>query len=130
MLSFISWQQFIIFLLVANAIYYLFIWIFYYKAKLPLLSGIAHFSQLSLPGEDMPDEVLTTAQHVILELRPLFPGKENRNELILALQLRLKKYSGWEEPGFRDLVNQFIASESESICSIRLRDDDLRALWK
>jgi hypothetical protein len=84
----------------------------------------------NVQGEDAPDEMMTTAQQVIGELRPLFDGRENKNELILAIRLQLKKYIDWEEPGFRDLINQFVASESETICSIRLSEDDLRALWK
>jgi hypothetical protein len=129
MFSTISWQQYCIFLLIANAIYYLFIWIVFYEAKLPVLSGVVNFRKMSLHGEDQPDEIMTTAQHVIAELRPLFNGKTNKNELLFALKAPLKKYADWEESGFRDLINQFVAAESETICSIRLRDDDLRALW-
>ncbi len=89
-----------------------------------------------LPGlsnrhaEDGPDEVITTAQHVIDELRPLFVHDANKNELLYSLQLRLSKYNQWNEQGFRDTITQFILSESQRKCSIRLGEEDQRALWK
>lgn len=130
MLQNISWSQYITTLLVATIIYYLFIWIVIFKARIPALSRIGSVGPLSIHAEDQPDEMMTTAQHVITEIRPLFRNKTNKNELSLALSQAIHKYSDWEEPGFRELINQFIASESESTCSIRLGDDELRALWK
>lgn len=129
MLQSVSWQQYILFLLLVTAIYYLFIWMVYFKAKLPSFSATGNFSRFSTHGEDEPDEVLSTAQYVTDELRPVFAGKQNKSELILALQLHLKKYNQWDEPGFRETINAFIASESESICSIRLGEEDQRAVW-
>lgn len=129
MLQSISWQQYILFLLLATAIYYLFIWVIYFKAKLPSFSTAGNFNVLSQHGEDEPDETLSTAQHVIDELRPVFAGRTNKNELVLALQLHLKKYNQWDEPGFRETINEFIADQSESICSIRLGEEDQRAVW-
>jgi len=128
MFSNISWQQYCIFLIAANAIYYLGLWIFY-GAKFPVLSGVGRIQQFSVHHEDEPDEVITTAQHVMDELRPLFEGRSNKNELILALQLHLHKYNQWEEPGFRDTVNEFIIREGQSKCSIRLSEEDQRVLW-
>lgn len=129
MLSFISWQQYFVFLLIANTFYYLFIWIVIFKAKLPVLSGVSNLRPESLHGEDSPDEMIATAQHVMDEIRPLFGNVSNKNELILALQLRLEKYSEWGEPGFRETINRFIVSECQSKCSIRLSEEDQRALW-
>jgi hypothetical protein len=127
MLSNISWQQYCFFLLIANCIYYLSLWIFY-GAKLPVFAS--GYRVPSLHAEDQPDEVMTTAQHVIDELRPLFAGRENKNELLFALRNSLQKYNQWDEPGFRETIDEFINRESRSICSIRLGDDDFRVLWK
>ncbi len=129
MLSSISWQQYILFLIIAIIIYYLAIWIIYYKAKLPSFSGIKNFRRISLRGEDAPDEVMTTTQHIMDEIRAVFDGRQNKNELILALQLKLKRYSQRDEPGFRDTINEFIVYESQSKCSIRLGEEDQRVLW-
>jgi hypothetical protein len=128
MLSSISWQQYFVFIIIANFVYYLFVWIVYYKAKIPSL--ITHPRTFSRYGEDQPDEVLTTAQHIMDEIRPVFIGRRNGNELVIALQQHLKKYNQWNEPGFRDTINEFIAYESELKCSIHLSERDLGEVWK
>ena len=128
MLNSVSWQQYLFFLLFAVIIYYLFVWIVFYKAKLSFFSGILNIRKFS-HGEDEPDEVITTAQHIMDEIRPVFDAHQNKNELILALQLKLKKYNQWDEPGFRDTINDFIVYESQSKCSILPGEDDLRAVW-
>ncbi len=124
----ISWSQYITTLLVATVIYYLLIWIVVFKAR--LMPALSNLRSVSLHGEDAPDEMLSTAQHAIDEIRPLFPNVNNKNELLLALRLRLEKYAQWQEPGFRETIIQFILHECQSKCSIRLSEDDLGALWK
>jgi len=130
MLSSISWQQYCTVLIVATSLYYLFIWIAFYGMKLSFLSRVGKMQVPSFHAEDQPDEVITTAQHVIDELRPLFAERSNKNELILSLQLSLKKYNQWEEPGFQDTINEFIIREGQSKCSIYLSEEDLRVCWK
>lgn len=130
MLQNISWSQYFTILLVATTLYYLFIWIVLFNACIPLLSWIGSVGPMSLHGEDAPDEMISTAQHVMDEIRPLFTNTHNKNELILALRLRLSTYAQWEEPGFRETILQFIQRESQSKRSIRLSEDDISALWK
>ena len=133
MLQSISWSHYTSFLLVATIFYYLFIWLVIYKARIPVLSRIGSIGSVglvSLHGEDGPDEMISTAQHVMDELRPLFRPGTSKNELVFSLQQYLKKYNQWEEPGFRETVNSFILGAFQTICSIRLSEDDLSALWK
>lgn len=130
MLQNISWQQYFVTIIIATLLYYLFVWIVFFKAKLALLPGISSIRQFHSPGEDHPDEMLSTAQHIMDEIRPLFDGRTNKNELVYALQNKLKKYNQWDEPGFRETINEFIASQSESKCSIRLGEEDQRVLWQ
>ncbi len=129
MLRSISWQQYILFLVIATVVYYLLVWVIYFKATIPSLSGKGNYENHSFHGEDQPDEMMSTAQHIIEEINPVFNNRHNKNELILALQLQLKKYNQWDEPDFRETVNGFIAAESKTKCSIHLSDDDLRVLW-
>lgn len=129
MLSSISWQQYFLFIAFASLLYYVFVWVVYFKAKLPSLS-MGSFNGILRNGEDQPDEVLSTSQHVIDELRPVFTRKENKNELVFALQGQLRKYNQWDEPDFRETINAFIAQESKTTCSIHLGEEDLRAVWK
>ena len=129
MLQSITWPQYFIYLFVAVLAYYLFIWLVFFKAKLSFLTNINGLRPFSVHAEDQPDEVMATAQHIIDEIRPLFNGRHNKNELILALQMKLRKYNDWNEPGFRDTISEFIQSECQTKCSIRLSEDDQRALW-
>lgn len=129
MLTFISWQQYFVCILIATLLYYIFVWIVFFKAKLSFLPGLSNLRRFSVHGEDHPDEMLTTAQHIIDEIKPVFKGRRNTNELVIALQQHLKKYNQWDQPGFRDTINEFISSQSESICSIHLSERDLGDVW-
>jgi len=126
MLSHISWQQYFVFILVAISLYYLAVWIFVLKMKLPSFI----FLQNKKPDTEQGNaEVNSTVLHVIDELAPVFMPGITRPELLLVLQLKLKKYSQWEEPGFRDSLNQYIAQSSLTKCSIHLSEEDQRVLW-
>ena len=92
MLQSVSWSQYITILLVSTIFYYLFIWVVFFKAKFSFIPSLSNL-QSSVHGEDSPDEVLSTAQHVMDELRPLFKAGVNKNELLFALQQQLSKYN-------------------------------------
>jgi hypothetical protein len=129
MLQFITWSEYCLYLLIATIAYYLFVWIVFFKAKLSPLPGLASIHPFSMHGEDAPDEVMSTAQHIIDELRPLFQQRTNKNELLYSLQSKLKKYSQWDEPGFRETIEKFISTESQSKCSIHLGEEETRRVW-
>ncbi|MBS1737509.1 MAG: hypothetical protein JSS98_13005 [Bacteroidetes bacterium] len=122
----ISWGQYLLLLLIVVIAYYLFVWVVYFKAKLPIFSGIGKGSGLS---EDQSGKVESNSQLIIREIKPAFRGRENKNELIYSLQGKLKRYNQWDEPGFRETINDFIIKESEEECSIHLSEEDLRVLW-
>lgn len=125
----ISWQQYLSFLVIILFVYYLFIWIVYYKGKLPSFVRVRNAKKSSFMGEDQPDEAMSNSQHVIDEIKNIFPGRQNKNELLYSLQSKLKKYIHWDETGFREIINEFILSESKRQCSIHLSEEDLRVLW-
>ena len=129
MLQFISWKQYFTCLLIFTILFYLFVWIFFYQAKLSVLPWLRNRRTISLPGEDQPDELLSTTQQILDEIKPVFTKQYTKNELLLALQVKLKRYSEWDEPGFRDTINEFISAQSQSKCSIRLSEEDKRAIW-
>jgi hypothetical protein len=129
MFNAVSWSQYFLFLLLATLLYYLFIWIVVFKCTIPSLRLLPALQSPTLYGEDAPDEMLVTAQQLMDELRPVFAGRSNQQELLLALQLILKRYPSPDDPDFRNAINAFIEQESQHQCSIRLREDDLRALW-
>lgn len=123
MLSFISWQQYFIFLLIAVVVYYSVI-VLFFGVRIPVLTGNKSYA---VHPEDT-DEVMSTAQQVMDELRPLFTQRANKQELLFAIQLQLKLYNQSDDPGFRDTIQHFILRECER-CSIRLNEDELRLIW-
>ena len=128
MLSSVSWQQYFSFIAIVTTLYYLALWVIYYKAKLLSFSGLK--APQSAGNEEVQrEEVAGNAQLVIDEIKTVFAGRESRNELIHGLQGKLKKYNQWDEPGFREIINAFITAESENKCSIHLSEEDLSALW-
>ena len=126
----ISWSQYFFILSIATIIYYLVVWVLFFQARIPSFIRAGNIGNRSPHGEDQPDEVITTAQHILDEVRPVFEGRGNKNELILALQIKLRRYNQWDEPGFRETINAFIMEQSQSKCSIRLGEDDLRIVWQ
>ena len=75
------------------------------------------------------EAILQAIKHIEEELKPAFIGRSNKNELLFALRNTLRRYAKWDHPGFRDQLNEFIVTQSSDICSIRLDEDDLRAVW-
>ena len=125
----ISWSQYFIATLICTLAYYLFIWIIYFKAAMPSFRTTSTTGNFHQQGVDVTDEAVPITKQVMDELRPVFLNKENKTELILALQLHLKRYRSIDAPGFREMINAFVVSESLSICSIRLGEEDQRAVW-
>lgn len=131
MLQSITWSHYWLMISLATTLYYIFIWIVFFKARLSFLN-LNSIRQIHSPTsvvEDAPDEVMNSVQYVLDEIRPEFAGRQNRSELVMALQGRLTKYKNVDDPVFRDMINQFISDESERQCSIRLGKEDLRAVW-
>ena len=73
--------------------------------------------------------MMSAAQHVIDELRPLFVEGTGRDELFAALRSVLRKYNEWNDVDFRSIINQFIINESQVKCSIRPGEKELGGLW-
>lgn len=129
MLQSISWSQYFLVISISTALYYLFIWLVFFKGRFAFYKYAPSFLSAPSQGEDAPDEVMVTVQFVVDELRPLFAGRRNRSELLLSLRQQLVKYRDYEPASFREIINEFISQESERQCSIRLSEEDLRAVW-
>lgn len=126
MLQNISWSQFWLVIILTSLIYYLLIWIIIYKAKISVMRLKPRFSEeVFNTGTDREDISV-----ILSDLEKAFENKQNKSELILALRKKIQTYQEIDDPGFRDSINLFIISESQTKCSIRLEEDDLRTLWK
>ena len=128
MLHFISWHQYVVFLLIALVIYYLAIWVIYFKAKIPSLADLRQQPGLSFGGDERANEETSPLQEAIENIRLSFRKGLHKDELVFALQQQLKVYQQNNDPRFRETINGFI-SESADKCSIHLSEEDLRVLW-
>jgi len=132
----VSWQQYIIFILVLLFVYYVYILLRYYRNELShLLKGVKKLpaileengnNKTLSPGNAKLNELLE-------ELKNLFQlasqRKYPKEELMMALQLKLREYDQFKNTPFEIAVNNFIAEESENQCSIHLGVEDQRVLW-
>lgn len=128
MLHFISWHQYFVFLLIALVIYYLGIWVIYFKARIPSFADFRQKSGQSFAGDERANEETSPLQEAIESIRPSFRKGLHKDELVFALQQQLKPYQQNNEAGFRQTINGFI-TESADKCSIHLSEEDLRVLW-
>jgi hypothetical protein len=128
-MAFVSWQQYIYILVIVTILYYLFVWIFYFRFALPSLKNVRQLFYRSTYAEDGPDEITSVAQHVLDELRPLFVAGIDRDELFIALRNVLKKYNEWNDAGFRSIINEFIIHECQVKCAINPGEKDMNGLW-
>lgn len=127
MLNTISWHEYFLFISALLILYYGFIFVFYFKMNFFSLLKTNQISFFS--GKELKSKMSWNAEKVILEIGPSFSGKQNLNELIYDLQIKLEPYKFWDEPDFKKSINDFIIEESEKKCSIHLSEEDLRVLW-
>lgn len=125
MLQNIPWSQYWMAIILSSLAYYLFIWVFYFRASLSFLKPQSALKESVNSGTDREDMNI-----IFGNLEDAFVNKKNKNELVLALKTKIQSYQEIDDPGFRDSINRFIISECLAKCSIRLEDDDLRTLWK
>lgn len=130
MLSSVTWSEYLIVLMITTLCYYALVAILFFRSRMPSFSRIGGMPSFPFQAEDAPDEIMTTAQHVIEELRPILRPGAAKNELLFALRQQLAAYTGWEEPGFRETVNRFLLDQIRRTCSIRLDNEEVSTLWK
>ncbi len=126
MLQNISWSQYWLVIILTSLTFYLIVWITFYKASFSLIKFKTHLPA----GEHQPGADKEDIGIILRDLQTVFQNKTNKSELFLALDKKIKSYQEIDDPGFRETINQFILSESQTKCSIRLEEEDLRTLWK
>jgi hypothetical protein len=121
MLNTISWTQYFSFISIAVILYYVFVWIVYFKGKLPSLMMRQETVNHSV---DVPAHALA----IIPVLESVFQQKYNKQELMMVLKNHLKQYDATDED-MKEAINKVIVAECMSKCSIHLGEEDLRVLW-
>ena len=131
-----SWQQYIIFISIGLLVYYMYILLRYYRdglinfikkiKNIPVISEEKKNNKTLAPGDATLNELLE-------ELKILFQlaskRKYPKEELMMALQLKLREYDQFKNTHFEIAVNNFMATESDNQCSIHLGEEDQRVLW-
>jgi hypothetical protein len=147
MLSKISWSELIWFLVFLLVPYYLVVLSLYFRKEVlgfmhnPILSrdsGIVAGSYTpeaeSFHTVSSHDEISLSVVHDLLEdLKKIFAlavkTKMVKEELMQAIQVRLKSYPGLQGSDLREDISNHIQIEAKSICGITLEDADLKQLW-
>jgi hypothetical protein len=142
MCSGISWQQFILTLLVLVVLYYLYVGIGYYckdwwyrmrtrkaptRAKRPAAAAMP-----AANGMAAPNPLLPMVHDLVDELGALLQGTGegvDKVQLLDKLTALLQKYPALKATPFQPSINQLIAVESKNRCSIDLVADEIEGCW-
>ncbi|MDE3211765.1 MAG: hypothetical protein KGM98_00915 [Bacteroidota bacterium] len=125
----ISWREYFYIISLIILFYYSILCALYLKSKIPFLQKPDTKRKTHPVRKKDSGFSAENASRVIKEIEPIFSGGVSQKELLFELKSRLKKYHQRDEPGFREIINAFIVSESENKCSILLNEDDLNKVW-
>ncbi len=149
MINNISWGSYAYALSVVLLLYYAFVLVAYYgddirgqylKFKKITASGKSLQNQSAPEGdvinhsasENPGDQPISIAE-LLLILHGLIQTAADRafprEELLLALQLELKKYNAFKDSSYCDTINTFIISECKNNCSMHLTGYEVGRLW-
>jgi hypothetical protein len=152
MLNKISWSSFIWILVLAVVVYYLYVFIAYYRKdifsfgtitkKPPELKNKNKSSINNKPSHpdnspiepEIPGEESFTVVHELLEdLKELFltasKKKMVKEELIQAIGSKLKTYPSLRETELAEDINTHLILESKEKCQMDLLPEDLKQIW-
>ena len=129
MLEQITWQTYLTVVIVATAIYYLFIGFlhrdyFLKKVRKPrntdeAITGFSSFDEL--------EEIVNDIKHSILEQAGTAVSKE---ELLQQLSRRLTNYGGLRQPAYRIAITNYIIQNAELICEVSFTKEELEKEWE
>lgn len=138
----ISWRQYGTGLTITLPVYYLLIIVFYYRKELVDLSLSNLFKGRKARtanaayaiSQAKMDSVLSSAVNELMSalniiLRKAAQRQYAKEELVLALQLQLRRYDRLKGTQFQDPIIAQIKAGCETICNIRLDDTELAQLW-
>lgn len=137
MFSSVSWHQFTTALLILLGIYYFTVIIIYYRKDLALFAKKQDPVPAPQPGLTKgtdDNNLLFSAVHDLMEeLKGIFHKASRQDypkeELMMALQLKLRDYPKLKDTPFRVSINNHIEQESKEKCQTVLTETDIRNLW-
>jgi len=132
MFSFISWQQYITFLVIGLFIYYAVIGFLYFRVEIAGLfkKGKTQnsFSNISSQArkEEADNSMLFPAVHELMEeLKEVIDKNYQKEELLMSLKEKMNKYPQLKETIFKVAINNFLQQELP-----QLDEPDLKRIWK
>jgi hypothetical protein len=147
MLSKITWSEFIWFIILILVPYYLYILSLYFKKEIlayirnpvlrrgPYIEAGDHSPEVEpLHTVSSHDDISLSVIHDLLEdLKKIFAvvskTKMVKEELVQAIQTKLKSYPGLQGSDLQEDVSNHIRIEAKTICGIALDLTDLKQLW-
>ena len=154
MLNSISWQAYGTTVLLVTVIYYLFVYLVYFKnrAHLPGTVGQPVRDNLSVPASaqsrtspqflfegtgDFENPPIETEEHLVYacmdELTAFFEQSKtatcSKEALIASLETLLSKYPTLKNSGYKESFSHVLVTQCEQVCSIHLTAEDLVRVW-
>jgi hypothetical protein len=143
MCSSISWEQFILTIVVIVGLYYGYVGVSYYRKDwLYRLSGKKSPGSSFQPVVPSPamatgvaaaNPLLPVVHDVVDEIRALLQAEgsaANKENLLDKLRRLLQKYPTLRNTAFQPSINQLLAIDCKNHCSMDLDENEIRALWK
>ena len=139
MIKQVSWAEYCSVLAVLTAAYYFLIILIYFRTETwQLLTGQRKLLPATTGYTDSASPPPTTEEQrqyevvndLVSELKPLFEKSYIKEEMVMALQMKLIEYPQLKGTAFQVAVNNYIQMESENKCSVYLSEDELKGLWQ
>ena len=144
MFNTISWQEYFTFLLTTIAVYYLVVYLLYFKGKNGRLQTVQGSFSNEKPSKEQRatlfDQQLNTEENLqpivhacMDELNAFFENQKRKkaikSELMFGLHTILQKYPSLRNSDYRESLTNVIATQCEAICSIHLSAEELKDVW-
>jgi hypothetical protein len=139
MLSYVSWKDYLLAMVILLAVYYVCLGLKYYRDEIKAL--LRKFPKRFTTGDESQQPNLNAAndaemdelEFIINDLRyAIFEraGKHiGKSELFELLKERLADYNGLYKPAFRVALNNFIIQHAKEICGVTYNEDELNSAW-
>jgi|HubBroStandDraft_1064217.scaffolds.fasta_scaffold235893_3 hypothetical protein len=140
--SSISWEQFILIVVIVLGLYYGYVGVKYYRKDwLYRLSGKkpggaspqpAQSPAATPSGAAAANPLLPLVHDLVDEIRALLQAKGvtvDKSDLLGKLRRLLQKYPTLKGTSFQPSINQLLAVEYKNHCSVDLDENEIRALW-
>lgn len=142
MFEHISWQTYWTLIAVLSTGYYLAVYLLYFRKGL-----VRRLQTQNLLAEDLTkaspsssiinneniDKAEPQAESCLDEINAFFEAKKKSkvemNELLYGLHGIARKYSSLKDSPYSDMLSNIIVTQAQSICSVHLGVDEVKAVW-